>query len=156
KQMTFTSAKNETSPAWAPDGKSFFFLSNREAPANAATQNQIFWMRPDGGEARKISDARDGVNDFTISPDGAHLVYRSGRADARQLYRLPIAGLDTAKAEQLTKHPTGIDTWQWAPNSRSVYFTSPDRLDEDEKARRDKRFTVNVRNAETPFSSLWS
>ncbi len=156
RQMTFTSTKNETSPAWAPDGRSFFFLSNREAPASAAAQNQIYWMRPDGGEARKLTDARDGVNDFTISPDGTQLVYRSGRADARQLFRLPMAGLDTAKAEQVTKHATGIDSWQWAPNSRVIYFTSPDRIDDDEKARREKRFTVNVRNAETPLVGLWS
>src|SRR5262245_29346146 len=26
KQMTFTTTKNESSPAWAPDGRSFFFL----------------------------------------------------------------------------------------------------------------------------------
>jgi hypothetical protein len=32
RQLTFTKAKNETSPAWLRDGKSFLFLSNREAP----------------------------------------------------------------------------------------------------------------------------
>jgi len=156
RQMTFTTGKNETAPAWAPDGRSFFFLSNREAPANAATQNQIYWMRPDGGEARRVTDARDGVTDFDISPDGKLLVYRSGRADARQLFRLPIESLESAKAEAISKHPTGIDTWQWSPDSRTIYFVSPDRIDEDEKARREKRFTVNIRNAETPLAGLWS
>jgi dipeptidyl aminopeptidase/acylaminoacyl peptidase len=37
-----------------------------------------------------------------------------------------------------------------------VFFTTPDRVDAEEKARRDKRFTVNIRNAETPTSGLWS
>jgi dipeptidyl aminopeptidase/acylaminoacyl peptidase len=156
KQMTFTTARNEASPAWASDGKSFFFLSNREAPANAGTQNQIFWMRPDGGEARRVTDARDGVTDYRISPDGRWLVYRSGRPDNRQLFRLPVAGLETAKAEAITKHPTTIDTWQWAPDNARIYFTSPDRAEEDERLRREKRFTVNIRNAETPLASLWS
>jgi dipeptidyl aminopeptidase/acylaminoacyl peptidase len=33
---------------------------------------------------------------------------------------------------------------------------TPDTIDEDEKARRDKKFTVNIRNPETPVSSLWA
>jgi Tol biopolymer transport system component len=52
KQMTFTREKNETSPRWAKDGRFFLFLSNRDAPESAATRNQLYLMRPDGGEAR--------------------------------------------------------------------------------------------------------
>ena len=37
-----------------------------------------------------------------------------------------------------------------------IYFSTPDRVDADEKARREKRFTVNIRNAETPTTSLWA
>jgi dipeptidyl aminopeptidase/acylaminoacyl peptidase len=159
KQMTFTTAKNETSPAWAADGRSFFFLSNREAPTNAATQNQIYLMRPDGGEARRVTDAKDGVVDYAISPDGRTMLYRAGRAETRQLYRVAVASLtspEIAKAEPLTKQPAGVDTWAWAPDSRRVYYSTLDKFDEDEKARRDKRFTVNIRNAETPTASLWA
>ena len=47
-------------------------------------------------------------------------------------------------------------TWQWAPNGARIYFVTPDTLDEDDKARRDKKFTVNIRNPETPVSSLWA
>jgi hypothetical protein len=35
------------------------FLSNREAPESAATRNQIYLMRPDGGEAQRITDAKE-------------------------------------------------------------------------------------------------
>jgi Tol biopolymer transport system component len=59
RQMTFTKDKNETSPRWAADGRSFFFLSNREATESAGTRNQIYMMRPDGGEAQRITDARE-------------------------------------------------------------------------------------------------
>ena len=41
RQMTFTREKNETSPRWTPDGRAFFFLSNREAPENAASHMGI-------------------------------------------------------------------------------------------------------------------
>jgi len=156
KQMTFTTGKNESSPAWAPDGQSFFFLSNREAPANASSQNQVYLMRVDGGEARRVTDAKDGVSDFSVSHDGRWLVYRAGRNEDRQVFRLPVEGIDAASPEALTKQPAGVDNWSLSRDGRRLYFLSADRVDADERARRDKRFTVNIRNAETPTSSLWS
>ena len=155
KQMTFTKEKNETSPQWARDGKAFYFLSNREAPENASSRNQIYLMRPDGGEAQRITDAREGVANYAISRDGKWIVYRSGKSGEEQLYRLPTDKIG-ATAEQITKHKTGVGNWQWAPDNKSIYFLAADELDADEKLRREKRFTVNIRNAETPFSSLWS
>ena len=157
RQMTFTKEKNETSPAWSKDGTFFLFLSNREAPESAATRNQLYLMRPDGGEARRVTDAREGVADFQLSPDGTAVMYKSGKAGEEQLYRLPVKGLEESPAaEQLTKHPTGIGTWRWAPDSKRVYFISNDSADPDEKLRREKRFTVNIRNADTPLASLWA
>ena len=157
KQMTFTKEKNETSPAWAADGSFFLFLSNREAPENASSRNQVYLMRPDGGEARRITDAREGVAEFALSKDGKWLAYKSGKAGEEQLYRTPVKGIEEGPtAEQLTKHPTGIGSWQWAPDSKRIYFVSNDTADADEKARREKRFTVNIRNMETPIASLWA
>ncbi len=91
KQMTFTKEKNETSPRWSRDGSFFVFLSNREAPESASTRNQIYLMRADGGEARRITDTKEGVADFAFSRDGKWLAYRSGKSGEEQLYRLPIA-----------------------------------------------------------------
>jgi dipeptidyl aminopeptidase/acylaminoacyl peptidase len=156
RQLTFSKEKNETSPRWARDGSFFLFLSNREAPENAASRNQLYQMRPDGGEARRLTDAKEGVADFALSRDGRWVVYRSGKADEEQLYRLPVTGIATAAAEAITKHPTGVRSWQWAPDSKRIYFVTPDAIDADEKARRDKKFTVNIRNPETPVASLWA
>ena len=155
RQLTFTRDKNETSPGWAKDGRFFLFLSNREAPENASSRNQLYLMRPDGGEARRISRTSEGVADFALSKDGQWIAYRSGKSGEEQLYRLSVDGVDQP-AEQLTKHPTGVGSWQWAPDSRRIYFASPDAVDKDEKARREKKFTVDVRNAETPLTSLWA
>src|SRR5688500_8565009 len=156
KQMTFTKDKNEASPRWSRDGSFFVFASNREAPTSASGQNQLYAMRADGGEARRITDAKEGVSTFAFSRDGKWLVYRSGKAGEEQLYRMPVAGIDSAKAEQITKQSTGVGVWQWAPDSRRIYFVTADTIDADEKARLEKKFTVNVRNMETPLSSLWA
>jgi dipeptidyl aminopeptidase/acylaminoacyl peptidase len=156
RQMTFTKEKDEGSPRWSRDGSFFVFASNREAPANSPGQSQLYLMRPDGGEARRITSARDGVSSYSMSQDGKWLAYRSGKAGEEQLYRLSIDGIDTAKAEQITRHPTGVGLWRWAPDSRRIYFVTADTLDPDDKLRRERRFTVSVRNAETPLSSLWA
>jgi dipeptidyl aminopeptidase/acylaminoacyl peptidase len=155
RQLTFTKDKSEGSPAWSTDGSFFVFSSNRDAPANAATQNQLYIMRPDGGESRKITDAKDGVAQFAFTSDGRWLVFAAGRAEDRQLWLQPVAGIDSVPAVQLTKHTTPIGTWQLARDGRRIFFVAPDSVDKDDRERREKRFTATVRNQPVPPNSLW-
>src|SRR5687767_13355617 len=155
KQLTFTKEKNETQPRWARDGSFFVFASNRDAPTSASGQNQLYVMRPDGGEARRITDAKEGVSTFAFDKAGQWLVYRSGKADEEQLYALPAARLDSATPVQLTRQSTGVGLWRWAPDGKRIYFVTADTIDKDEKLRLETRFNVSVRNMETPRSSLW-
>lgn len=185
RQLTFTKEKSETSPTWAPDGRFLVFLSDRDAVRDAAARPglptsgpgapyfppavgggaggpgfQLYLMRPDGGEARKLTGARDGVTTFAFSHDGKWLAYRSGRPTEEQLYALPVAalstGADSLHPAQLTRHPTGVGLWRWAPDSKRIYFVTADTLDPDEKLRMERRFDVRIRNMETPVSSLWA
>ncbi len=156
KQLTFTKDKNETQPRWSRDGSFFVFLSNREAPASASGQSQIYMMRHDGGEARKLTDAKEGVSTFAFDKSGQWLVYRSGKADEEQLYALRVAALESMAPVQLTRHSTGVGLWRWAPDGKRIYFVTADTVDADEKLRMEKRFNVAVRNIETPRSSLWA
>src|SRR6476660_4822972 len=162
RQMTFTKDKNETSPRWSRDGKFFAFLSNRDAASapsggapGSAAQNQIYVMRPDGGEARKITDAKEGVSTLAFSKDGKWLAYRTGKPGEEQLYALPVAGFDSAKPIELTHQLAGIGLWKWSPDSRRIYFITADTLDKDEQLRIEKKFNVAIRNMDTPLSSLW-
>jgi dipeptidyl aminopeptidase/acylaminoacyl peptidase len=156
RRMTFTSDKNETAPAWAPDGRQFVFLSDREVTAQNGG-SQVYAMRPDGGEARRLTSLPGGVSSMAFTTDGRWLIVRAGRRGEQQLYRLPAALPDSMPApEPLTRHAGGVTSWTIAPDSRRLYFTGPDRDDTDEKQRREQRFTVNVRNAVTPLESLWA
>ncbi|HTI63342.1 MAG TPA: prolyl oligopeptidase family serine peptidase [Gemmatimonadaceae bacterium] len=174
RRLTFTADKNETSPRWSRDGAFIAFLSDRDAVANSGSaagggrggaagtgaRNQIFIMRVDGGEARRVTDAREGVSSFSFSKDGKFIVYGSGRAGDEQLYALTIADLDRnqiglPKPLQLTHHATGIGTWQWSPDGTRIYFVTPDSVDRDDRARTEKQFTVKPRNPASSVASLW-
>ena len=154
RQLTFTQDKNETDPAWAPDGSFFAFLSDRDAEREG--RDQVYVMRHDGGEARKITQAEHGVRSFSFSPSGQWLVYESGEAGQQQLYRVAVSELPGAEAQVLTSGDAGVASWDWSPDGQTIYFTRPDSWDEDDKKRREEGFTVDVRNSVTPLSSLWS
>ena len=154
RQLTFTEDANEGSPAWGPDGTFFLFTSNRDA-GGSGRGNQLYLMRTDGGEARKITDMGDGVTNFDLSPDGSWLVFRSGPSGQAQLYRIPVAELTEAEPEKLTDGEAGVDQWEWAPDSRRIYFIRADSFDEADKERREKGFTVDIKNMVTPLSNLW-
>src|SRR5215510_1640551 len=150
RQMTFTKDKNESSPQWSRDARYFVFASNREAPQSSQNQNQLYLMRPDGGEARKITEAKDGVGAFAFSRDGKWLAFSAGKADDQHIWILPVAGLETEAAKPLSMHVTPVSWWQFSPDSRRIYFLSPDSVDKDNKERIEKKFDVRIRNEETP------
>ena len=154
RRLTFTDDKNETQPTWSPDGSFFVFLSNRDSEESEG--NQLYMMRHDGGEAQKITEAQEGVSGFDFSPDGRWLVYRSGESGQEQLFGALVADLPAGEAEQLTEGEAGIEQWGFSPDGDHIYFVRPDEFDEDEKLRLEEGFTVDVKNATTPFSSLWS
>ncbi len=153
RQMTFTKEKNETRPEWSRDSRYFAFLSDREGPGTATT-NQLYLMRADGGEARKISDAKDGVNAYAFSRDGKWLAFSAGKAEERQLWIYDPAKEDAPV--QLTKHATPVGAWQWSPDSARIFFLAPDTQDKDDQKRKEKKFDVRIVDQPRPVPHLWS
>ena len=79
RQLTF-SAKSDSSPRWAPDGRAIAFLSDRDGPA------QLYRLPMSGGEAEKITDRKESISAFRWSPDGTHvaLLMNEPRSEAQQ------------------------------------------------------------------------
>ena len=156
RQLTFTTEHDESDPAWAPEAGVIVFSSDRDADEEGLSGRQLYAMRLDGGEARRVTNDEHGVSGFEFSPDGQWLVYRSGEDDREQLHRLPGSMPEGAEPVTLTDGEAGVGDWAWSPDGARIYFTRPDDFDEADHRRRELGFTVDVRNQVTALSSLWS
>jgi dipeptidyl aminopeptidase/acylaminoacyl peptidase len=174
RQLTFTKDKNETSPKWSRDGSFIAFLSDRDAATPAAggaggrggaaapaggARNQLFVLRLDGGEAKRVTDTREGVSNFSFSKDGRTIVYTSGRTGDEQIYSMNVGDLwsgDAPRSSQLTRHATGVGSWQFSPDGKRIYFATPDSIDREERTRTEKQFTAKPRNPAASLASLWA
>src|ERR1700760_2165562 len=67
-----TSPQSSNAPRWSPDGQSLAFLSSRPGADSTAsdTRPQIYVLSMNGGEARRITNLKNGASNFQWSPDG--------------------------------------------------------------------------------------
>jgi len=77
-QLTF-GEKGESAPAWSPGGEWMSFLAARaedsSSPLKEEPKRQIWLMRASGGEAFRLTDAKEGVNLYQWSPDGSAIAF---------------------------------------------------------------------------------
>lgn len=65
--------KHASSPRWSPRGDRLAFVAAADESKDATPQ--IFILPMDGGDARKITNAPDGIEQFAWRPDGAKIAY---------------------------------------------------------------------------------
>lgn len=78
RKLTF-GKKGETAPAWSPDGAWISFLAARDDGGGSGKEEepkrQIWLLRAVGGEAFRLTDAKDGVTSYAWSPDGGTIAF---------------------------------------------------------------------------------
>ena len=141
--MTNGGAK-DTNPQWSPDGKSILFSSSRnEKP-------QLFVMPIDGGEAKQITDLKQGVGGFAWSPNGSKIAFTAGpdfEGDeapdlTKEVYRvnrtvyrfdaigyldhavenLYILDVESGDIKQLTDDRTNNINPRWSPDGTRILY----------------------------------
>src|SRR5215213_3473291 len=71
RQISF-GEKGESQAQFSPDGKFISFIAARGA---AEAKSQIYLMPIDGGEASKLTDAKENVSSYSWAPDSAQIAY---------------------------------------------------------------------------------
>jgi dipeptidyl aminopeptidase/acylaminoacyl peptidase len=66
-QMTASPKDSESRPRWSPDGRFLAFVSGRGDENEA---DQLWLLDRAGGEARKLTEGKQSVDDYAWSPDG--------------------------------------------------------------------------------------
>ncbi len=145
-----SSPKADGQPRWSPDGRWIAFVSARE------DRPQIWLIRPNGGEAEKLTDSKTGVQAFQWSPDGKRIAFLATRAptadeekkekekddaivvdrDFRMswLWTIDVA---TKKAAELVKGEFQVGDPQWSPDGTRIAFTTTPTPRADDGSRSD-------------------
>ena len=70
RQISF--GERDGQPQWSPDGKYISFVSPR---GGAEAKAQIYLMHADGGEAWKLTDAKESVSAYSWAPDSTRIAF---------------------------------------------------------------------------------
>ncbi|TRO47476.1 S9 family peptidase, partial [Candidatus Bathyarchaeota archaeon] len=158
--VQFTHGKESTSnPRWSPDGVTILFTSSRPSEDDKKDDKekkkaQIYIIPLDGGEARRITDFEDGVQNPMWSPDGKTIYFTSAvfkgekrkesdvkiirrikyKGDGRgfyegrytHLFSVPAKG---GKVKQVTDGEYDVASPVLSPDGKTIAFTG--NLDED-------------------------
>lgn len=115
---------------FSPDSKELCFTSNR-TKNQAENTNSDLWVVPvTGGEARCLTadnEAWDGSPQY--SPDGNYIAYRFQEVPCYESdrFRLGLVNRQTGEKSVLTAtFDNWVEEYQWASDSKSIYFLAPE------------------------------
>jgi dipeptidyl aminopeptidase/acylaminoacyl peptidase len=77
-QLTRTDKGNSGSARWSPDGKWIAFLADR------GNKQQVFVIRPSGGEAQPLTDHKEGIASFRWAPDGKRIAFTAQEPEDKE------------------------------------------------------------------------
>ena len=119
----------------SPEGNEVCFVSNHDADEALSTNKDLFLVPTSGGEAKNITETNKAYDgDPQYSPDGKYIAYRTQKIPRYEsdLIRLAIYNRATGQRDDLTdgKFDNWVTSVEWAPDSRSIYFTADVKGDE--------------------------
>jgi Tol biopolymer transport system component len=113
--------------AISPDGKEVAYTCNTDEIEAISTNNDIFVVPITGGEPRKVSTSPGGDSTPLYSPDGKWLAWRMQKRAGYESdrFRLVVYDRKSSEIRNLTENfDQWVESFAWAPDSNSIYFTS--------------------------------
>ena len=121
-QNTFTindlmNVKRVGDPQLSPDGKIVAYTVGDVFRQDNKTLTQIYFVAPDGGSPRKMTDGVSSSSAPRWSPDGKKIAFVTGG----QIWTM---NADGGSKEQITKISTGASNPVWSPDGKMIAFGS--------------------------------
>lgn len=148
---------NLSSPLISPDGE-FVIFGKTTLNWDDNKYETKYYRINSNGENEYQYLGKEGGSDLKFSPDGKYLSLKRSVDDKSQIFLLPTAG---GEAVQLTKHKNSVGSYEWAPDSKSIFFRSdvPKTKEEEKeyKAGYDHLFVDEAPNGqqEGEWSHIW-
>ena len=114
---------------WSADSKSIAYTCRKKTGMDYAlsTNSDIYIYNMETGETRNITEDNKGYDtNPQYSPDGRYIAWQSMERDGYEsdLNRLMVMDLQTGEKHFASRDfPSNVDTYAWADDSRSLYFT---------------------------------
>ena len=104
------------SATFSPDGSKIAFTTDRDG------QTQIYVMKPDGSEQKRLHVSQSNDEEPAWSPDGKWIAFRSDRDGKRsQLYVMKADGSDPRRLTNVESGGTMEPSW--SPDGSAISFT---------------------------------
>jgi TolB protein len=103
------------SPMWSPDSERIAFLSKRDGAS------QIFVMKADGSEQRKLTEGDAPKYHISWSPNGKVLLFVSERDGNPEIH---VVDVDEGNEVRLTHNDARDEQPVWSPDGRKIAFVS--------------------------------
>src|SRR5258708_825831 len=133
--------KADKSPEWSPDGKQIAFLSNRSG------QQQIYVMPGDGGEARQLTNLKQGVGHAPVwSPDGQYIAFTAG---------IDTEPPDPTKPYRITRFVYRFDGLGYLDNAVQNIYIQPVNGGEANQLTHDAQLNSSIRWSPAGYEILY-
>src|SRR5579864_8754118 len=148
-------------PRISPDGHWVAYEVTHTNWETNAFERELWLADTMSSQRIRLTSSKGSSYDAHWSPDGKWIAFLSDRppllAGAKenkaQIYLISAAG---GEARELTKIETGVNSFAWAPDGRSIAFTAADPLTKARKDRDEKYGEVQVINGDYSMTHLWT
>ena len=130
-----------SSPAISPDGARVVYQQTRTNWDANVFENDLWMASTQNPRPHRLTAPNKSATSPAWSPDGRWIAFLSTRpgvipkspADKPQIY---VASAEGGEGVQLTHFETGVNHFEWSPDSKSIAFTA---AEPDSQARKDRK-----------------
>ena len=120
------------SPRLSPDGGQILYTRTDTDWEENGRTTHIWRIDADGSGEVQLTNGEDGESSPRWSPDGTRVAFlaKRGENEHTQIYVMRNRG---GEASPLTSHDSSVQSFQFSPDGRHVFFVAPDPKSAEEK-----------------------